>query len=89
MDVIKAIYRNPVWVSAGMIDCELEIKGNWFPFTASADDGEEYGRYLFAKIANKLGPYSAPMGEIIPEGQEQLGAVDVGPNNEGQVNETS
>jgi hypothetical protein len=45
---------NPRWANAEqtMIDCELDHpQYGWIPFTASPDDVEQYGREIFAALA--------------------------------------
>lgn len=53
-------YRNPIYNSFGSIDCEVEhpVYG-WIPFTACAEDCEEQGRNLYAKIMadGDIAPY--------------------------------
>lgn len=41
--------RNMVRLDDGRVDCELELRPDfWVPFTAAADDVEEHGRAIWA-----------------------------------------
>ncbi|MGP3789416.1 hypothetical protein [Pseudomonas sp. B392_1p] len=57
------------FIATGAIDCEINHPGlGWIPFTASADDSEDYGCDLYARaIAGEYGEiplYVAP--EAVP-----------------------
>lgn len=56
-------YRGAHWVAADMIDCEIFLRGRWLPFTASPNDSEEFGKNLFAALAQELGPYQTENNE--------------------------
>lgn len=56
---------NAVFVSSSMrhIDCDVLIDGEYFRYTASADDTEPAGRALYAILAldpSKIAPYVPP-----------------------------
>jgi hypothetical protein len=55
-------FRNPTYNQFGSIDLEVNHPQlGWIPFTASADDPEEYGRTLFAEAtAGEVAPYVEP-----------------------------
>lgn len=76
-------YRNSKRVGQFLIDCEIMLRGNWLPFTANLNDVEPLGRDIFAAADLILPPW------VDETASEQLGAVEVGPDNEGQANETS
>jgi hypothetical protein len=44
-------YKNARWARDGGIDCDIEHPAyGWIPFTAKKDDGESFGRALFAEL---------------------------------------
>jgi hypothetical protein len=56
--------RNPRWANAErtVIDCEIEHERlGWLPFSASAADGEQDGRNLFAELSKgRVAPFVPP-----------------------------
>ena len=72
-DKLMMDYRNPVFNSAGGIDCEINHpQFGWIPFTASPDDSEKHGRDLFAAISavGNIAPY-VPVPPTPPSQEEQ------------------
>lgn len=55
-------FRFPTYNQFGSIDLEVNHpQYGWIPFTASADDPEEYGRTLFTEAtAGEVAPYVEP-----------------------------
>jgi hypothetical protein len=59
-------YRDATFLADGRIDCWIEhSQWGWIPFTAAADDEEEHGRDLHARIlaAGDVAPYVPPSEE--------------------------
>ncbi len=58
--------RSPYYANATqtLIDCEIEVAGNWLPFTASAADPDQTGRDIHARLlagkAGAIAPYRQP-----------------------------
>lgn len=61
--------RNARFNQFGGIDCEIEHRGKWVPFTASEDDSEAFGRQVYADAAADSGTaaYVAPDPEPEPD----------------------
>jgi len=61
--------RNARFNQFGGIDCEVEARGEWVPFTASEDDSEAFGRQVYAAAAADSGTaaYVAPDPEPEPD----------------------
>jgi len=67
--------RNAVFNEFGSIDCEVEVRGVWRPFTASEDDSEAFGRQTYADaLLASPDPYVAPEPEPEPTTAELLAA---------------
>lgn len=49
--------KNAKYNEDGSIDCELDLNGEFVPFTARKDDPEEHGRLIFEELKNKAQPY--------------------------------
>jgi len=66
--------RNARFNQFGGIDCEVEARGEWVPFTASEDDSEAFGRQVYAAAAADSGTaaYVAPDPEPEPDPEEAL-----------------
>ena len=76
-------YRNPTYNQFGGIDLEVNHPQlGWIPFTASADDPEEYGRNLFAAAsAGDVAPYvpaPAPVPDRVTARQFKLQLLAAG-----------
>lgn len=63
-DIKNAVFANAEQTA---IDCEIQIGGEWLPFTASSTDSEQHGRDVFAAIieSGNVADYIEP--EPLPE----------------------
>lgn len=50
-------WRNAVDNGDGTYDCEVEMSGGWYPFTANQADPEQHGRDIWQAI------HDAPSGD--------------------------
>ncbi|QDP55384.1 MAG: hypothetical protein Tp176DCM1853251_68 [Prokaryotic dsDNA virus sp.] len=58
------VVRNAVMGSGGAINCEVEARGVWHPYTARADDPNERGRKIYAiALAQALGEPEPDVGD--------------------------
>lgn len=53
--VMELQWRNASYNPDGTIDCEILLRGEWLPFTASPDDVEAHGVELFHALNEVLG----------------------------------
>ena len=76
--------RNARFNQFGGIDCEVEARGEWVPFTASEDDSEAFGRQVYAAAAADSGTaaYVAPDPEPEPDPEEALAQARAAVNAE-------
>lgn len=65
------LIRNPVATVCGKIDCEIKNPMlGWIPFTASADDPEDFGRDIYARAV------SGEFGTVAPPGEKAIAASE-------------
>jgi hypothetical protein len=66
--------RNARFNQFGSIDCEVQVRGEWVPFTASEGDSEAFGRQVYAAAASDstTAAYVAPEPEPEPTVAELL-----------------
>ena len=68
------LIRNAKFNKFGSIDCEVQVSGEWLPFTASEDDSAAFGRQIYAVAASDstTAAYVAPDPEPEPTTAELL-----------------
>lgn len=69
--------KEPRYTNSGSIDLLIDHpEYGWIPFTASPDDGEEYGRELFAQaVAGEFGEVAEYVAPSVPvPSDEELAA---------------
>lgn len=76
-------FRNPTYNQSGGIDLEVNHpQYGWMPFTANPNDGELYGRSLFAEAsAGEVAPYvppSPPPVDLVAYAAEKRWQVETG-----------
>lgn len=76
VDLMKLEWRNPVYIHAELINCEVNHpRFGWIPFTANPNDVELHGRMIYADIVSSgvpITPYKPPTVEQLRETMEPL-----------------